>query len=403
MDQGLTALSGAGGLPATLAGAQSLDQVVRQIVAELGSPAQTSSLLGALTQLTDGTGRLQKQLGSATSATSAVAGELGTAAGQAGPLKTASTSSADLAAQVIAADCGSPAVLPAADCDTLRQAQQKSTTTAAGLSALGDALTKASGSLDTISTGLGQAEKAAADLTLGLADATAGLQKIRFALSSAGSPDSTRKGVLEGLDALVTGLSRQVSGVTGLAGASGQAAGKAGLLSSGSSQVAAGAAAAGKAGELAAGTDKVAQGSQQVATGVQSGSAAAGQIAAGTRTSADGAAKASSGAQQLHEKGTAPLTDGIVTGSATAAQVAALFTAMDASAADSLPYGAPAGAGGSAMWNLAIDPAAAADPAGAPARTLGDGALIAIALALLFGSVAVAGVVRRGTAGPTGR
>ncbi|GAB1646351.1 hypothetical protein [Krasilnikovia sp. MM14-A1259] len=394
LDAALTRLSGTTGMTASLAGAQALESAVQQIVAQLGSADDPDSVLGALNRLTDGAGALDKSLRSAADNAGTLAKSIESSAGSTGALSTAMSGTATLISGIIDADCRPGGPLSAADCADLRQALKQSTGSAAGIDTLGDELAKAAKALRELSTGLGRTEDAAADLSRGLATTADGLHRITVALSNPDGGPAATKGVLQGLNALVAGLAQQVSGVTALASAAGHSSVAADQVNQGAARIAAGSsAAADSAAALERGTGEVAKGSAQLAEGAAAGAAGAADLAAQTVKSADGGKNAATGAEHLHTAGTATLTESIVAGSATPAQVSALFTAMDKRAAQALPYGAPDGATGSAMWAFRMDPSAAADPSAAPeggARTR-----IMVAVGLLLACAAVVGLVRR--------
>jgi X-X-X-Leu-X-X-Gly heptad repeat protein len=396
LDTALGQLSGAGGMSATLAAAQALRSAVQQIVAQLGAANDPDTLLGALNTLASGAGTLNQNLASAADSAAAIAKGVGAGADRTDALSDTVSDVATLVSNVINADCAPGGPLSAEDCADLRKAQKQSTQGAAGIDALGDELTEAATALQSLSRGLGQAEKAAADLSHGIATTAAGLQQITVALSNPDGGADATKGVVQGLDALVAGLAQQIHGITTLASAANSTSAAADQINDGAGQLAAGSAhAADSAEALEKGAGQVAEGSAQVAEGVQAGADGAAEIAGQTGKSADGAKNAADGAEQLHEDGSAELTRSIVDGSATPAQVSAIFTAMDQRAAQALPFGVPEGATGSVMWKFEMDPSAAADPAGTPHDGPADGTRILLALAMLLICAATAGVIQR--------
>ncbi|AEV84639.1 hypothetical protein ACWT_3616 [Actinoplanes sp. SE50] len=392
LDTALSRLSGAAGMSASLQAAQALQTAVEQIAAQLGSADDPDTVLGALHTLGAGAARLHGTLSSAAGDATTIAAGIATGAGTASSLSTAASGTATLVSGIVDADCGPNGPLPAADCADLRRAAHQCTGSAAGMHALSGELSKAATGLRALGSGLGQAEDAAAVLSDGISTTAAGLQRLTLALSGPAGGD-TAKGVAQGLDALVAGLAQQVHGITALASATGRTTGVAGQVNQGAAQLAAGSsAAAAGAGALATGAGKVAGGSAAVADGTRAAATGAGRLATEAGKGADGGAAATRGAGRLHSDGTQKLTDSIVAGSATPAEVSALFTAMDRRAAQALPYGAPEGATGSAMWQFRMDGTAASDPAGA---STGDGTRITVAVGLLVACVLVTGLVRR--------
>lgn len=254
-----------------------------------------------------------------------------------------------------------------------------------------------------LGTGTGAAQAGIDQLSAGVTQVTGGLNQIKLGLKS-GNP--SQPGISEGLTALVSGLTAAVAGVTQLsAGATSAAAGSA-ALADGTAQVAAG---AGKLSEegaapLAAGLEKLAAGGVQLADGTASldeglgkladgsgtlaagtGTASAGatklsdglgllldgaeQLAPGLDAAADGAgkiaeglektkvgaAKIGAGAGQLSSAGTSTLAKKGAVTQAENAEKAALLTAMGVMTEDgALPYGAPEGAKGSAVYSFAL-------------------------------------------------
>lgn len=277
-----------------------------------------------------------------------------------------------------------------ADGDTLR-ARSK---------AASDGLAQVSAGLGT---GTGAAQAGIDRLSGGVTQVTAGLTQVKAGLASR---DPARPGVSEGLSALVDGLTSAVAGVTQLASGATSAAAGSVALADGTAKVAAGAGQLSERGAapLAAGLEELAAGGSQLADGTASldeglgrlsdgsgalaggtGAAAAGatalsdglgllldgaqelapgldtaatgarKIAEGLERTTAGAGKIGAGAGRLSSEGTSVLA---VKGAATQAEnaeKAATLTAMGARTADgALPYGAPEGAEGSAVYSLAI-------------------------------------------------
>lgn len=284
-----------------------------------------------------------------------------------------------------------------------------------------------------LGTGTGAAQAGIDQLSAGVTQVTGGLNQIKLGLRS-GNPASP--GISEGLSALVTGLTAAVAGVTQLsAGATTAAAGSV-ALADGTAQVAAG---AGKLSEegaapLAAGLEKLAAGGEQLADGTVSldeglgklsdgsgtladgtGTASAGatklsdglgllldgaeQLAPGLDAAADGAgkiaeglektkvgaAKIGDGAGQLSSAGTSTLAKKGAVTQAENAEKAAMLTAMGSKTDDgALPYGAPEGAEGSAVYSFAL---AGSSTAAKDNTTRGLAALALLGLAGLAGTV----------------
>jgi putative membrane protein len=181
----------------------------------------------------------------------------------------------------------------------------------------------------------------------------------------------------QGIGELVSQISAQLSGFLGDAadGAAALADGTAALdagaqqLSDGVDQLADG------AGQLSAGTGTARVGAQKLAVGLGELDAGAGKLADGIRQAAGGAtqladglgqAKAGdqklvAGAGELRSKGTSKLVSSGTEAASVNAEKYATLVALDEKAKDgALPYGAPAGASGSAAYQLTLAAATSA-------------------------------------------
>jgi putative membrane protein len=243
-----------------------------------------------------------------------------------------------------------------------------------------------------------------------------GIDKVKLALSNPAcdltDPQSTTNpcGIAQvqsligqGIATLVTQVSAQLSGFLSDAsdGAAALADGTAALadggaqLDEGVQQLAAGAAKlADGAGDAATGAHKLVvglgeldTGAGQLAAGITKAAGGAAQIADGLKAAKAGESKVVSGAGELRDKGTSKLvSSGNETASVNAERYATLV-ALGAKAKDgALPYGAPAGATGSAAYQLTL--AAATSEAH-------DNTLRALAAAGVLGLACGLGALRR--------
>ncbi len=175
----------------------------------------------------------------------------------------------------------------------------------------------------------------------------------RLRSGSAGEP-----GLVEGLEQLADGLGRASGAVAALV-------------------VGADAAADGS-GELAGAVGALADGLARADAGAQA-------LGRGSAEVGAGAAALAEGSQSLRDEGTARLLSAITDGSADAALAEAYLAAVDARAADGLPYGAPEGAVGHAAYAYQM-------PSTEPGAAL---PLLAIAAIVAMAALAVAGGARR--------
>ena len=262
---------------------------------------------------------------SAAKAELVAAGEAtGQAAGDAG-------AAAQGSAQLLAAVCGEPPDLSPQECAALQRVAASA----------GSAAQSAQGAQQGIAEGLAQlgpAALTASGLAVGLPVLAGLLGVTEQAAALVG--DGLRSGSAEA-PGLVEGLDLLADGVAEAASAAGQLAEGATLARAGAAEL------AGAVGALTSGLAEAADGASALAS------------ASGALT--DGSAALAEGAGLLRSEGTAPALEAAVDGSGEAALADAYLAAVDARAADALPYGPPEGARGQAAYVLHM-------PAVAPTR-----------------------------------
>lgn len=253
-----------------------------------------------------------------------------------GSLAVASTDAAEAAAQAQAAAtgardlqdqaCGSPPVLSQPQCDALAEVERSARSAAAAATGSGQQI--ATAQADVAAAALRSAGLAAG---LPLLSALLGLTADAAARVGDGlrSGDPAAPGLVEGLDALAAGL---------------------GSASGAAAQLAAGGAAAGS------GADALAAGTRQLQAGLTQAADGADRLSGGADLLAGGAETLAAGASQLQEQGTSAVLREVVESSKDPALAQAYLAATDARAADALPYGAPAGATGTARYVLDLPP-----------------------------------------------
>jgi putative membrane protein len=298
------------------------------------------------------------------------------------------------------------------------------------------ALATASGALTQVALGLDhpasgadlgglkqQTEAAAGGLSLvsaGLASAIAGVAQLQAGTSLALA--GVKTSLLGGVDQLIAGVTAAVNGVTQLsAGAKAASTGSV-ALADGTGKVAAGAAklsgegaapladglaqlyAGSKAldsglGQLATGggqavagvhaiddgLTKLLAGGVQLADGLDAAADGSGQLADGLNQAKAGNVKIHDGVEALRTQAAVPLTTAGQTVAASYAERYATMQALDEKGADgALPYGAPAGASGSAVYQFTL---AAATTHTRDNTTRGLAAIVLLGLASLSGFV----------------
>jgi hypothetical protein len=305
-------------------------------------------------------------LTAATGAAGAVAGALpdlleqvgrsGAAAADAAALAEAAAGRAAVGAEALQQQlCGEDSTVPQAVCEGLAAVAADAAAAAEQAAAAGQAVTGAA-------EPLAEAVVRAGGLAVGLPLLAALLGATAELAAAAGdglrSGSAAEPGVVEGLAQLADGLAQ-----------------------------------AGDAAEaLALGADAAAEGSSRLAGGVAAlaeglvqADQAAGALSRGTTEVGAGAAALAEGSGLLRDEGTARLLSAITDGSADAALADAYLAAVDARAAEGLPYGPPEGADGQVAYAYQM-------PASEPAGTV---PLLAIAAIIALAAVAVAGGVRR--------
>jgi putative membrane protein len=205
--------------------------------------------------------------------------------------------------------------------------------------------------------------------------------------------------VSAGLDALVTGISTNLSGFLGTAAAGSQklAAGQAmvaasapalldgiGRLDAGAKKLAEGTgAAADGGGSLSDGLLKLRDGGGKLADGLQTAADGSGKIADGLGKVEAGQTQLADGANRLSGEGTSLLARSAGVAAASNAKKAAMLQAMGEKAADgALPFGLPEGATGTAAYSFTL---AGANTQAEDSTTRGAAALALLALGSLSG------------------
>ncbi len=450
---GLGQLAGTSGLPKALDGAVALRAGVERLRAGLGSASTAGTILNGMAQLGGGLTQLKTGIATAKGGVDQVKAGVDSSlapggsidqlvAGLNSPTPIGTTPTLRYFINNLSALSACSTTPTTVVCQNVLGAGQVLT----GIVAKIDPLTAdslrgkskaASDGLGLISAGLGTgtgAAQAGIDaLSAGVTRVTTGLNQIAAGLKSG---SATSPGIAEGLDALVAGLTSAVAGVTALStGATSAATGSA-ALADGTALVAAGAGRLSTegAGPLAAGLGlladggalladgnaaldagvgqladgsvtlaagnaalddgigQLADGASQLAPGLDDAAVGAGKIAEGLEKTKAGAAKIGDGAGQLHELGTAVLAKKGTEAQATNAQKAAVLVAMGRKVDDgALPYGAPEGATGTAVYSFTL--------AGATTQVQDNTARGVVALALL-GLASLSGwAIRRRIAG----
>lgn len=179
-----------------------------------------------------------------------------------------------------------------------------------------------------------------------------------------------------GASALADGTALLAEGSTTLDGGLSQLAAGAGKVSDGAKSAATG------AGALTDGLDKLDSGASELSTGIDKAAAGAAQIADGLDQAEAGNKKVVDGAGQLRSEGTQVLMHaGNETASVNAERYATLLALGDRAKDGALPYGAPAGATGSAAYDLNLAAATSATRDNATRGLLAVG-LLGLALAV---------------------
>jgi putative membrane protein len=442
VDGGLAQLyGGIGQLPAQ---AQPLHDGIAQLKAGIGNASTANTLVAGVDQLRAGLAAATAQGGPLDQLSSGVAQSKGgvdlvnsglqAALAPGGSIDQAAAAIASIAA--VPACAVDPTCLGTVDAVKTGVRQQLSASTS-----------QASGGLTQVSAGLGQVTPGLTQLKGSLAAGVTGLVKIECGLSNTtltGWCDPARPGLLEGLSALDAGVLTLVDGVVGqvqsaigtatdlpsagtlrggvhglqggvdligtggstlinglaqLQGGAAQLKGGTSALNHGAGDLASGAGQLDTGawqlddglGELATGAGKVdsgagqlKSGAGQLSSGLGTAASGSGQLADGLGQATGGAPKLVDGAQQLSDQGTTKL---IAAGKSTAADYGQKYALIEAGAqrakAESMAYGAPAGAAGQTAYSFEL---AGADGEGS--RDLGRG-LGAAAIFALAGGVGV--------------
>jgi putative membrane protein len=375
LSAGLDRLAGSNGLGGAYAGALALRAGVDQLAAGLGSASSSDTVLGGLAQLSAG----NDQLGDGVSALRAGAAALvdattGLPAAQGGTDQVkagldaalATGGSIDQLRDGVAAAKARPGCSGDPVCvGTLNQVaagiegsssslRGRTTAASAGLgqvsaglqSAIAGIGTGSSPGATTIRGGLDQIAAGLAASATGLDQVTTGVNQVKAGLKS-GSAASP--GVAEGLSALADGLTAAVAGVGDLADGAQTA-------DAGSKSLASGIAAAGDGvEELADGLGQLQDGAGQLDDGLAAAADGSVQIADGAERAADGARDLRDGVGLIRTLGTGSLIGAADDSAKTAGKAYATIEALNARAEqDAMPYGAPAGAVGTAAYTYEL-------------------------------------------------
>jgi putative membrane protein len=417
---GLDQLSATAGLPAVKSGLQLLRLGIDHPVGAAGA-TDPGGLVQGLGAIAGGLGQVNGGLPLAKGGVDQVSGGLSSAIDPANvtsgiaALKGGVSAASALTSGAYAALCGVPAT---AGCSSL-------------LTALG-ALGQVGGGLDhpvgflgpTDKGGLLQQSTAARDglnqVSLGLATAIVGVAQLQTGAAAALA--GVKTSLLGGVDQLIAGVTTAVTGVTALSAGAKSAATGSVALADGTDKVAAGAAklsgegaaplaaglqqlyAGSKAldsglGQLATGggqavagvhaiddgLTKLYAGGTKLATGLDAAASGSGQLADGLALAKAGNVKIKDGVEALRTQAAVPLATAGASTAASYAERYATMQALDEKAADgALPYGAPAGASGSAAFQFTL---AAATSASRDNTMRGLVALVLLGLASLSGFV----------------
>ncbi|MDX6197708.1 MAG: putative rane protein [Actinomycetota bacterium] len=418
---GLDQLSAASALPAAKAGAIALRAGVDKLLAGLGAASTPGTIMNGLAQVSGGLGTLGSGVAQAKGGVDQVKAGLDAATTSTGGV-TSIQSLVNAAGLFGACAAGPPSPAPASLCDVVNTLKYAVSHPAAGADAGGlkEQTLAAAAGLGLVSSGLGgQALPGIAQLQTGVGQVSDGVRQVIAGLKSG---DPAHPGLAEGLDGLVAGLTAAVTGVAQLsAGAKAASTGSV-ALADGTSKVAAGAAqlsgqgaapladglaqlyAGSKAldaglGQLATGggqavagvhaiddgLTKLYAGGTALANGLDAAADGSGQLADGLNQAKAGNVKIHDGVEALRTQAAVPLTTAGEAVAASYAERYATMKALDEKGADgALPYGAPAGATGSAAYMFTL---AAATTNSRDNTTRGLAAIVLLGLASLSGFV----------------
>lgn len=262
----------------------------------------------------------------------------------------------------------------------------------AGAQSVQDGVTAVKGSTSSSRDGL-------VALEAGLTRAVGGLQLIKggvdqLAAGSAAARDAVRTQVLPGVDQLIAGLTSAVTGISGqlqpgvdqLATGSGTLAGKLGDAATGARQLADGSkTAAAGGGDLNRGLAKLADGAGTLAAGLTDAAGGSGKLAGGVDQVKDGVQQLADGSTELSGRGTSLLAGSANNAATDTARKVAILAALQNRAKDgALPYGAPQGAVGDAVFSYTL---AGATSQSSDNASRGAVALVVLALGSLSGFV----------------
>jgi putative membrane protein len=417
---GLDQLSATTGLPAVKSGLQLLRLGIDHPVGA-GGATDPGGLVQGLTAISGGLGQVGLGLPQAKGGVDQVSGGLSSAIDPANVVSGIAGLKAGVSggSALVTGAYGALCVVPATPgCSSLLTALGALGQVSLGL----DHAVGLGGSSDK--GGLVQQSTAARDglnlVSNGLAAAILGVAQLQVGTNAALA--GVKTSLLGGVDQLIAGVTAAVTGVTQLsAGAKSASAGSA-ALADGTAKVAAGAGQLSGEGAapLAAGLSQLYAGSKaldsglgllatgggaavagvhaiddgltklyaggtKLADGLDAAADGSGQIADGLNAAKAGNVKIKDGTEALRTQAAVPLATAGAETAASYAERAATMTALDEKGADgALPYGAPAGATGSAAYMFTL---AAATSATKDNTTRGLAAIVLLALASLSGFV----------------
>jgi putative membrane protein len=405
LSDGLDRLAGTNGLGGAYAAALALRAGVDSVVAGLGTASSPNTVLGGLAQLSDGNDALSDGVGDVRDGAAALvdpstglpAAKGGTDQVKAGlDAALAGGGSIDQLEAGVAAAKATPGCAGDPTCvGTLNAVaagidgsstslRAKTTAASAGLGQVSAGLQSAitgigTGSSPGATTLRGGLDQIAAGLTAsatGLDQVTDGVDQVKSGLKSG---SAARPGIAEGLAQLADGLTTAVSGVGRLADGAQTADAGSKSLANGISQAGAG------VDELADGLGRLQAGAGLLDDGLVDAADGAGQIADGAEKAAAGAGEIRDGTGLIRRLGTESLVTAADDSAKAAGKAYATVEALNIRAQRSaMPYGAPAGAVGTAAYSYEL---AAATNDGTKNALRGGVAVVLFALAAAAGTI----------------
>jgi putative membrane protein len=352
LSDGLGQLSTSEGLPRTYTAALGLKAGVDQIAAGLGSASDPKSVLGGLAQLKAGNKQAADGADELNGGLKSVSDGIGQAQGGIDQVAAGIADSAKAGGSIDQLAGGIAAARATAGCSgdpvcagTLTQIQ-------AGVVQSKSGAQQSAGALAAISAGLGQAiggigttgdpqsirgglaalSGGLSQSVTGMGQLSAGVREIKSGLSTGSTKNP---GIAEGLGLLAEGLQQAVTGIGQLADGASAAADGSGQLADGISQAGSGAQ------QLTSGLGQLADGGRQLSTG-------AGKLA-------DGLGQIENGIGQFQDQGVGAIAGSVGKPADEYAKKYATLNAMNTRVAqDGMPYGAPEGATGDAVFNYRL-------------------------------------------------